>query len=93
MEFLRLRLVEPMKRLADAEQLAGELVTNADGVSPAAAPHEPQKTAPDEKKSVRIAFVSDPLDEAVPADSRPAGSSNAAEELAEVLQRISKVKA
>lgn len=93
MEFLRLRLVEPIKHLAEAEQLASKLVGDAATAPAAERPEQPEGEALPAEKFVRIAFTSHPLGEPLPVDTRVAGSSVEAEDLAEVLQRISKVKA
>lgn len=107
MEFLRLRLVEPMKHLAEAERLAGELTGPPEEVSAAYLPEQvpderspfespPAEKVPEEKaltyKAIRISFAFDPApDEPFPGETRTAGLSAEADDLAEVLQRISKV--
>jgi hypothetical protein len=81
-EFLHLRLVEPVRRLAEAERLAGGLALDAsDGKE------NTGKTAAAD--SVRIKFTR-PTDEYRPALERlePAGRADTAEALAAVLRQL-----
>lgn len=91
MKFLNLRLVEPMRHLAEAERLASELTGTPEEAPVTYVPEQTVEGAPPASKIVRIAFVPGLLGEPLPVDTRVAGSSTEADDLAEILQRFSRV--
>lgn len=81
-EFLRLRLVEPIRRLAEAESIAGELA----GEAPMVKGESAQIVAPD---PVRILFRRPPSDNRPPLErAEKAGRADSAQALALVLKQL-----
>jgi len=80
--FLRLRLVEPVRRLAEAERIAAELSREQDQSG-----KQPQ--AP--RKAIKIAFV-DPLGDVATGFARTeqAGEEESANQIDDVLTRIAR---
>ena len=78
LSFLRLRLIEPVRQLADAERLAGDLLAA-----------QTQTTAPAAARAVRISFrpVGDSRGEHFER-SESAGQTTTADELDQVLNRL-----
>ena len=87
LELLRLRLIEPMRRLADAEQMAGQIAAESERADRGRSLRRVEEDAPTGVVPVRIAFVDTRGTEPPTARDRP-GDAAEIDKLDDVLARL-----